>query len=210
MKQADPNRDYRAFVAQGYDDCAPAFNAARSASEEGLVAGLRARLPRGGRVLDLGCGGLPVSRHLADEHEIIGVDISHAQIASARKHLPAGRFALGDMTTVAFAPGSFDAVVSFYAIFHTPRKLHDAIIRRMYDWLRPGGYLLASFGTDNEAGYTEEFFGVEMFWSNFNLEHYVAALTSCGFDVLDHRSISHGYGADADPESHPLLFAQKR
>ncbi|MEX0785264.1 MAG: methyltransferase domain-containing protein [Dehalococcoidia bacterium] len=209
MKQADPARDYRLLVARGYDSVAPRFNEARAESDDDLVRPLQARLTSGARILDLGCGGLPVSRSLAQQHEVVGVDISRGQIALARVAVPAGRFLVGDMTTAAFRPQSFDAVVSLYAIFHTPRATHEGLFQRIRDWLRPGGLLLASLATHEDAGYTEDFFGVEMYWSNFAMPRYRDMLTSCGFRMIDDRVISHGYGSDAPAESHPMVLAER-
>jgi cyclopropane fatty-acyl-phospholipid synthase-like methyltransferase len=209
MKPADPARDYRLLVARGYDSCAPRFNDARARSDEDLVAQLQARLTPSARILDLGCGGLPVSRSLVQQHTVIGVDISRQQILQAQQSVPAGRFLIGDMTTVAFQPQSFDAVVSFYAIFHTSRATHEGLFPRIHDWLRPGGLLLASLAMHEDAGYTEDFFGVEMFWSNFAMPRYREMLSSCGFRIVDHRVISHAYGSDAPTESHPMVFAAR-
>ena len=209
MKPADPALDYRLLVARGYDACAQDFNAARAGSDEDLLIELGARLTAGARILDLGCGGLPVSRLLVPQHTIVGVDISRQQLLCARVTMPAGRFVVGDMTTIAFRPQSFDAVLSFYAIFHTARSTHEALFRRIHDWLRPGGLLVASIAGDDAAGYTEDFFGVEMYWSNFALQRYLEMLSSCRFKVVDQRVISHGYDSDAPAEAHPLVFAEK-
>lgn len=209
MKPADPARDYRLLVAQGYDSCAPRFNEARAGSDEDLIAQLQVSLTPTSRILDLGCGGHPVSRSLAQQHTVVGVDISRQQILQAQQSVPAARFLIGDMTTVAFQAQSFDAVVSFYAIFHTPRATHEELFRRIHGWLRPGGWLLASLAMHEDAGYTEDFFGVEMFWSNFAMPRYREMLSSCGFRIADHRVISHGYGSDAPAESHPMVFAAR-
>ena len=209
MKPADPARDYRLLVARGYDSCAQAFNAARAGSDEDLLVELGARLTAAARILDLGCGGLPVSRLLIPQHTVVGVDISRQQLLHARVAMPAGRSVVGDITTIAFRPQSFDAVLSFYAIFHTARSTHEALFRRIHDWLRPGGLLVASFASGDEAGYTEDFFGVEMYWSNFALQPYLEMLSSCGFKVVDQRVISHGYASKAPAEAHPLVFAEK-
>ena len=209
MKPADTSRDYRLLVARGYDACAQDFNAARGGCDEDLLVQSRSRLAAGSRVLDLCCGGRPVTRSLAAEHTLIGVDISRQQILQARRSVPSGGFLIGDMTTVAFRPESFDAVMSFYAIFHTPRATHESLFRRIYGWLRPGGLFAGSLAMHEDAGYTEEFFGVEMYWSNFAMPGYLEMLSSCGFRVIDQSVMSHGYGSDAPPETHPLVFAEK-
>jgi cyclopropane fatty-acyl-phospholipid synthase-like methyltransferase len=46
--------------------------------------------------------------------------------------------------TIEFPPDCFDAVVSFYTLEHIPRQEHKTVLRRIYKWLRDGGFLLLS------------------------------------------------------------------
>lgn len=214
MKPAnDATIDYRVLVARGYDAVATDFNASRAGGDAQALTPLLARLPRGARVLDLGCGaGVPIASTLSDAGlDVIGVDLSAGQLALARTQAPGVALLRGDMTTCAFAPASFDAVVSFYAIFHLPREQHESLCGRVASWLRPGGYLLATLATHDEPAYTEDFFGAEMYWSNYGIATYRAMLDRCGFDVLAESTLTHGYeDADAQRESHPVVFAQRR
>src|SRR5207244_2211316 len=84
------------------------------------IAELLVLLPPAAAVLDLGCGnGIPVSRLLLDAgFAVTGADISPVQIARAQAALPDGRFLCADMTELTFAPETFAAIISFYAIIH--------------------------------------------------------------------------------------------
>ena len=114
------------------------------------------------------------------------------------------------MARCTFPPASFDAVVSFYAIFHLPLSEHAPLIARISTWLKSGGYLMATLTPNRDEGYTEAFFGAEMYWSNLGLPEYRAALETNGFEILGDRVVSHGYAdAGAKPEAHPLVFARK-
>jgi SAM-dependent methyltransferase len=212
MKQADdPNRDYGKLVQRGYDSVAAAFNAARSLESADVLAPLLEVLPAGARVLDLGCGtGVPIARSLAQRFDVTGVDISAAQLELARRQVPGATFIHGDMASVAFDDASFDAVVSFYAIFHLPREQHAAVFSKIYRWLKPGGYLLASLAMTDEPPYTEDFFGTEMYWSNYGIETYRRTLSETGFTVERDMVLGHGYGdVDHAAETHPLIFARR-
>jgi cyclopropane fatty-acyl-phospholipid synthase-like methyltransferase len=208
----DPRVDYKRLVREGYDRCAPAFAAARAAEEQPGLELLLPRLAPGSRVLDLGCGsGLPVAARLARDHAVTGVDFSSSQLQLARANVPTAQFVESDLMAVDFAPAAFDAVVSFYAIFHLPREEHGELLRRIARWLAPGGWLLATVTRFREPAYTEQFFGVEMYWSNWSRDDYERMAREAGLRVRDAGAIGHGYsdGAERKVESHELLFAQK-
>jgi ubiquinone/menaquinone biosynthesis C-methylase UbiE len=207
----DPNRDYGKLVQRGYDTVAEAFNAARSQESADVLAPLLKALPDGARVLDLGCGtGVPIARALAERFAVTGVDISAAQLELARRQVPGATFIQGDMTSIEFDDASFDAVVSFYAIFHLPREQHAALFGKIHRWLKPRGYLLASLALTDESPYTEDFFGTEMYWSNYGIDAYRQMLSKTGFAIERDTLLGHGYGdAGHAAETHPLIFARR-
>jgi cyclopropane fatty-acyl-phospholipid synthase-like methyltransferase len=215
MKPADdPTVDYRKLVRDGYDRCSQAYTEARSREPGSELAPLLARLTPGSRVLDVGCGaGLPIAAALVREHRVTGVDVSPEQIRRARANVPSATFLVGDLMSVELPASSFDAAVCFYAVFHLPREEHEALFRRIERWLAPGGYLLCTVSHFREDAYTQDdFFGVTMYWSNWSRADYEEMLLRLGFELLDARTIGHGYQPNEPrkPESHPLLFARKR
>ena len=213
MRPAEPERDYRELVKQTYDLIAEDYSRGRfkEADDARFLAPLVERLAPDARVLDLGCGaGVPITRALAEHCDVTGVDFSLRQLALARTQVPRARFVQADIVTCEFSPGSFDAVVSFFAIFHVPRENHADLFRRIQGWLKPGGYFLATFALDDEAGYTEgDYFGREMFWSNYGIDQYRRLLAETGFEVRDAGIIADDPATGVSPERHPVVFAQK-
>ncbi|MEZ4860546.1 MAG: class I SAM-dependent methyltransferase [Caldilineaceae bacterium] len=209
----DPTINYKALVQQNYDRCAAAYEAARRDTAHPELTVLIDRLPSPAQVLDIGCGaGVPVAQTLAQHFVVTGVDISAEQIRRAQNNVPNAQFIHSDIMALDFPAATFDAVVSFYAIFHLPREEHPELLRRIYTWLKPGGYLLATVTQFAEAAYTEDdFFGGTMYWSNYGLADYRHILQNLGFTILDIHALGHGYNVDANaaPERHPLLFAQR-
>jgi SAM-dependent methyltransferase len=203
--------DYKAIVRRGYDACAAAYEKARRSESAPELDLLLPHLARRATVLDIGCGaGVPAAKILARTCWVTGVDISPEQIRRARRNVPAGAFLVSDIMGVDFPPTSFDAVVSFYTIFHLPRAEHPELFRRIRRWLKPGGHFLGTLSAfPEENTLDEDFFGTQMYWSNYGLDEYRSILEKAGFELLDVQTLGHGYhDAGAPEESHPLILAK--
>ena len=207
----DPDTDYRALVKAAYDRCAIDYAAQRCTTAGAELNLITERLKPGSKILDVGCGGgIPVGRHLAGRFSLTGIDISSNMIELAKKNVPTGRFISADVMAMEFPSGTFDAIVSFYTIFHIPRQAHPDLFRRFARWLQPGGLLLVTLATkDDGPGYTEDdFLGGTMYWSHFGPSTYKRFLAETGFR-LDQEGIAGGGPgkADAPEEVHPFFFA---
>jgi cyclopropane fatty-acyl-phospholipid synthase-like methyltransferase len=159
-------------------------------------------LPEGSDVLELGCGaGEPVTRRLAERHRVTGVDVSAAQLRLATRNAPTARLIHADMTEIAFASGSFDAVVAFYAVTHVPRERHADLLGRIFDWLRPGGVTLVTMGASDEPGSVEEdWLGVPMYFSHFDAPTNRSLMRRAGF------RIEHADLIEDDEDGTPVRF----
>ncbi|MCJ2555101.1 MAG: class I SAM-dependent methyltransferase [Candidatus Thermoplasmatota archaeon] len=177
------------IVEEGYDRIAEAYTDARREMKqrnETYVRLLLKRLRPDSKILDAGCGsGIPITKVLAERHDVTGVDISSRQVERARTLIPEASFLKADMTRLSFPAGTFDAVVSFYAIIHVPREEHQELLGGFHRMLRRGGLLLVTLGSDSWVG-TEEYkpFGVRMHWSHYGPEEYRQMLAEVGFEVL--------------------------
>ncbi len=180
-------KDPRSLVAEGYNLIAETYleRFGRSQVRDRWLKQWIALAPEGARVLDLGCGaGLPVARELsARGFQVVGVDGSARQIELAVRNVPEARFILADLTRVAFAPASFDAISAFYSITHIPRKEHATLLRRIAIWLKPGGAFVASFGADDADERREEWLGAEMFFSHYDAKTNERLVRDAGFVV---------------------------
>ena len=206
--------DYRELVRRGYDACAEEYGASRKSRAGDEIRGLLERLEDGASVLDVGCGaGVPIARALSRRYRVRGVDMSEEMVRLARRNVPEGKFVCRDVMSVEFEEGSFDAVVAFYSIFHLPREEHGALFRRIWQWLKPGGYFLCTLSRRNEEAHTEDdFFEVTMFWSSYELSESRRMLKEVGFEVVEVGSTNGGW-ADEDEaakEEHPLVLARKK
>ncbi|MBP6843350.1 MAG: class I SAM-dependent methyltransferase [Kofleriaceae bacterium] len=109
---------------------------------------LAAATPRGGRVLDLGCGdGYLLARLIAHGHApaaLFGLDVSADELALARAAQPAAALTQARAQALPFAAGSFGAVVSHLAWTLMPEL--EAIVGELARVLAPGGRFLAVVG----------------------------------------------------------------
>jgi len=102
-------------------------------------------LPRGTRVLEVGCGSGTIARLIARDprvREVVGVDSSPLLVSKAR-HLAAGdarlRFDVADGTALSFGASSFDTVILHRVLSHVPRP--EQVLVEAARVLRPGGGL---------------------------------------------------------------------
>jgi cyclopropane fatty-acyl-phospholipid synthase-like methyltransferase len=179
----------RRIVESGYDSSAERYLewSARIADDPRLrfLGELTGRLDDGAEVLDLGCGaGVPCTKVLAERHDVLGVDLSAAQLDLARRNVPGARFEKADMAAVSFSDGSFDAVTAFYSVLHVPREEQGALFARIARWLRPGGWFLAALGCSEANGIEDDWLGTPMFFSSHNTAENRRLLEAAGFTLV--------------------------
>jgi predicted TPR repeat methyltransferase len=177
-------------VARGYDAGADAFASWQRQitgwNRQRRVEGLLALLPERPDVLELGSGaGVESTRVLARQSDLTGIDISAEQVQRARERVPGARFLRADFTTIELEPARFDAVVSFYVLNHVPREELGPLLTRIAEWLRPGGYLLASFGaSDLPRWYGKAIGGLWTFFSGYEPDVTLRLVRSSGLEVV--------------------------
>ncbi|MBI3741645.1 MAG: class I SAM-dependent methyltransferase [Chloroflexi bacterium] len=203
-------RDFIQLVQQGYNQIARDYLAWRE--EEAMLfraelQDLAARLPREATVLDVGCGaGVPFTLWLSEKFRATGVDISAAQIALARQHVPRATFFQQDMLALdSFcAPQSFDAITCFYSLIHVPRDQHARVLGHFNRVLKARGYLLLITGNGDLNDDIDDFFGATMYWSHFARATSLQIIRDAGFEILWDKIV-----ADRPSGSHVLAFARK-
>jgi tRNA (cmo5U34)-methyltransferase len=99
-----------------------------------------------GALLDLGCGDARLARLVSDHHPevetIVAVDTSEPMLELARSNLACdARFDIRrhDLNEPLFPLGSFDAVVSGFAVHHVSDERKRELFSEIAAILRPGG-----------------------------------------------------------------------
>jgi ubiquinone/menaquinone biosynthesis C-methylase UbiE len=153
---------YKLLDSASYDDVTESFESLTDRFTRPIARRLAeiAKLGRGERVLDVGCGTGVVTRHAAqlvgETGHVIGVDLSQGMLRKAQDLLAAdgleARVTLqhGDAERIALPDASVDKVVSLYALRHFPNPVQA--LREMKRLVRVGGRITVAVGSGPALG----------------------------------------------------------
>ena len=131
------------------------------------------RPPRGGSVLEIGCGrgiALPVLATLLAPSSLVGLDIDPVLIASANEQVLTTRISArvmrGDARALPLDSGSFDLVVDFGTCYHVGGGVDGAraAIREVARVLRPGGLFIHETRVAQRLAHPVRSFGRRLPW----------------------------------------------
>ncbi|MER5867562.1 methyltransferase domain-containing protein [Kitasatospora sp. NPDC002040] len=179
-------------VRRSYDTVAEEYRGrigdelAHKPLDRALLAALIEQAGPGAPVADLGCGPGHVAGWLAQHGaHPVGVDLSPAMVALARRDHPQLEFREGDLLRLPAADGEFGAAVALYSVIHlAPDEIRPAFaeIRRV---LRPGGLLLLAFHLGTGVRHLTEWWGhqVDVRFHFLDPGAVEQDLTAAGFTV---------------------------
>lgn len=110
-------------------------------------------LPKGSRILDLGCGTGHFSNYMRQRgYEVVGLDPSTKMLDFAKKNFPEIEFVEGISSALPFNDNSFDLIISIEVLRYLhPKDVVDSY-SEVYRTLKPGGTFFVThvnrFATD--------------------------------------------------------------
>lgn len=189
-----------------YDRNAEYFDATRTGVlfERPWLERFAATLPKGGHILDLGCGtGHPIAGYFISQgFQVTGVDVAPAMLRIAARRFPASRWICCDMRALALDT-RFDGILSWHGSFHLNADEQRALLPVLADHLRPGGTLMLTAGP--EAGETTGHVGRDLVYhASLSEAEYRERLARSGVTV------THFVRNDPECDQTTVLMAQKR
>jgi SAM-dependent methyltransferase len=153
------------------------------------VIALAQSIPRGGRVIDIGCGnGIPLtSALLSAGHRIVGLDSSSEMLARFRTNCPETPAVKGVVQSCPFADAVFDAAIAWGVMFYLNPDEAIKAIASVSRVLRAGAPYLFTSG-DVEGGYTakeDTMNGVVFRYFSYSVDSYRRILGEHGFTLID-------------------------
>ncbi len=106
-------------------------------------------------------------------------------LSRARENVPEANFEQADILEYEPRANTFDGVVCLYTLFHLPRDEHGVVVGRIAEWLKPGGALLVTLGTERGESVDEDWCGAGMAWTSLAPSSYRELFAKAGFEILD-------------------------
>jgi cyclopropane fatty-acyl-phospholipid synthase-like methyltransferase len=212
---SDPRRIVREVVRAGYDRLDLRYRNWVGKMLDGprapFLGEVLRLIPPGSDVLEIGCGPGTDAVALAEGRRYTGIDLSGVQLAHARTLVPDGTFVQADVLEIELPHECFDAVVALYVFNHIPADGMPELFERISSWLRPGGWLCASFGTSDDPGAIEPMWlgEADMYFSSLPPERNDELLRAAGFTIISAETITE-VEEDLGPATFHWVIARAR
>jgi SAM-dependent methyltransferase len=147
-----------------------------------------ALLPRGGSILDCGCGaGEPIARYLSQcGFAVLGVDSSPAMVRMFQTGLPQQRAVVADMRSLCLSE-SFHGILSWDSFFHLNHSDQQKMFRVFRNHAAARAALMFTSGPSHGEA-VGQLKGEPLYHASLDASEYRRLLEEQGFEVVDQRA----------------------
>lgn len=166
---------------------------------EKAVSYFSSHLPKGGDVLDVGCGvGLAVKLLTRRGFSVTGVELSPKMAEYAKRRNPNSNILIGDFLTIDFDK-SFDGIITLALIHLFPKEDAGKVLCRMWELLQPDGilYIGTTESSESKEGWEvkKDYSGKhKRFRRQWTEEELHNDLRKAGFDILEIYKLADPFG----------------
>jgi len=182
------NMDKSQFAVAGYDKLGQKYTDLyyHDTSDLEFFNKFICYLPKGAKVLDIGCGPGTFTQHFVKHGFVVeGIDLSVTMIEIAKKKLPQINFQLMDMRQLSFSENNFDGIFAAYSLIHIPSVEVAETLKGFMRILKTGGIL----GLITQKGEADKIVdepmqpGEKMFFNFFTKDRLQKFLDNSGFKL---------------------------
>ncbi len=110
-------------------------------------------LPKGGLLLDLGCGPGQDTRFLRRQgFRVYGVDLTWSFLQAGKRRSPRLPLIQADMRHLPFSSAEFEGIWAAASIIHLPKSHVRTLFRKLFTLTKPGGWLAFTVMYGREIG----------------------------------------------------------
>jgi cyclopropane fatty-acyl-phospholipid synthase-like methyltransferase len=151
-------------LAEGYDHHFATY--ARLEADHFL-----AKLSKGCRILDLGCGVGSASRYFAERGYVpVSADLSEEMVKECQRRGLTNPVRL-DLEALPFPNSSFEGVWAHTSLLHIPKHRLSSAMEGIEKILKPGGRLFIALREGEKEGYERQF-GMERWFANYQADEF--------------------------------------
>ena len=146
-------------------------------------------------ILDLCCGTGQQLSLIPEDMYAFGVDLSPAMLNKAKEVIP-GKCVLADVTHTPFADGSFDLIISQFALHEKPLEIIEAELKEAARLLKPDGcFAIVDFSLSGKKGFLPWILskGIQWIESHTDDNHYSSYKDWMKHGALDTIMESNGW-----------------
>ena len=148
-------------------------------------------LPKGGKVLDVGCAGGRDSKLFVERgFEVVGIDMVEEFLSEARRLVPGATFMKSDARDLLFENESFDAIYANAVLLHFTKNDVGKALTEFYRVLNRGGFVHVRVkeGEETKAVIDALSEGKKREFTFFNQEEIRELFEEAGFEVKNLRT----------------------
>lgn len=145
-------------------------------------------LPKGGNVLEVGCGIGRDAEFLVKKYDYVGIDASEAMLNIAKKKVPSAKFLLQDFFALDFKDNTFDGFWAAAALLHVPKDEINKSLQEIKSVLKPNAIGFISLKEKrmlDEGIIWQEQLGVERFFAFYTKDEFRKILEANGFEIVE-------------------------